>query len=109
MKKMKESRIKTVGDGLFLEVKFDKLGFSEFMVDLTFRRFKNIRELSKYILDNTGIRLAFEPVERLGDEDNRYITCLEVNGEQLCYIDLFYLKDNGERLFITEVTVDLNT
>ena len=97
-----------------LDLKLDKKAFVSFMEILVMNRFQTVSEINNYIWNKTGIKIFFEKhsdndSEILEGYDERLISNLTINDEDLCYIDIYYLKDNSNQFYITEVALDFNT
>lgn len=95
-----------------LEIKLDKKTFINNIEKLVLRRYSNIKDINYDIYDLIGIKVLLEHKTR-HEEEQEYDYCLmsncDVNNEDLCFLDIYYLKDNGGQMLITEVGYDFNT
>lgn len=83
------------------------------MESMVMNRFDTISEINNFIYNNTGIKIFLEEHSENESDvaegyDERLISNLTVNDEDLCYIDVYYIKDNGGKMYITEVGLDFN-
>lgn len=92
-----------------LKIELNEKDFSNFMETLPMMRFDDVKALISYIRNGTNIKLEIKEVAPDDtDLDNRLISNVTVNNTDLCYLDIYYLKDNGGRLYITEVGTDFS-
>ena len=98
-----------------LELKFNKQQFTNFMESLVLRRFANFKEIEDEVYNKTGILIELYFDERWNEEERLegYDYCLKsnltVNDEDLCYIDVYFIRDNSNQTLITEINLDFNT
>lgn len=98
-----------------LKIKLDKKAFSNYMENLVGRRYENSEKIERDIYDNTNIKIKLDFDEIWNEEERSedYDYCLKsnltVNDEDLCYVDIYFIKDNGGRMYITEINLDFNT
>lgn len=95
-----------------IKIKLDRKDFINNVEKLVLRRFNTVSEIDNTLYNLLGIKVFLQPKTR--DEfEEEYDFCLisncEVNGEDLCFLDIYYLKDNGGKMIITEVGYDFNT
>lgn len=95
-----------------IKIKLDRKAFINNVEKLVLRRFDTVSEIDNTLYNLLGIKVFLQPKTR--DEfEEEYDFCLmsncEVNGEDLCWLDIYYLKDNGGKMIITEVGYDFNT
>jgi len=100
-----------------VETEFDKSEFIKVFEGLVMSRFQTIEEINKLIQDKLGFNpnlekkvLDSEMHEDWEHElDNSLISNCTVDGEDLCFLDIYYLIDNANRMYITEVGYDFAT
>lgn len=97
---------------IVLKIEFNQIEFRKQMEDLVGRRFRSIDELNVYIEIECGFNPRLEPETRTDEDaeyDYRLVSNCTIHGSDYCYLDIFFLKDNGGQLYITEVGFDFNT
>ena len=98
-----------------LEIKFNEKGFSSFMEGLVGRRFKSLKEIDGFIFNGTDIKVGlsydehFNEVERLEGYDYCLKSNVTINEMDFCYLDVYFIRDNSGKFYITEVGTDFNT
>lgn len=95
-----------------LKIEFNQIEFRKEMEDLVGRRFRSIDKLNEHIEIECGFNPRLEQESR-NDEDAEYdyklVTNCTIHGSDYCYLDIYFLRDNGGQLYITEVGCDFNT
>lgn len=94
-----------------VEIKLDRQTFINNVEKLVLRRFDTVSEINDSLHNLLGISVSLQPKTRdefEGEYDFCLISNCEVNGEELCWLDIYYLKDNGGKMIITEVGYDFN-
>lgn len=98
-----------------LEIKFNEQEFSVFMESFVGRRFKSFKEINDFIYNKTDIKVNlfydehFNEVERLEGYDYCLKSNVTINEMDFCYLDVYFIRDNGGKFYITEVATDFNT
>lgn len=95
-----------------VQIKYSESEFKAFFESMVMKRFENVKEINNFILNGLGFNPDLELRNPEKDEqhlDNQLISNCTVNGEDLCYLDVYYLIDNGNRMYITEVSYDFAT
>ena len=72
---------------------------------MVMRRFDSITEINSFLKDKFGVQCPVDKKTRYDDESELDF-CLIGNldkGEIFCDFDLYYLKDNANKFYITEV------
>lgn len=98
-----------------LEIKINKKEFGSFMESLVMRRFETFKEIYNFIYNGTGIKVnltydeQFNESERLEGYDYCLKSNVTVNDIDLCYLDVYFIRDNSGQFYITEVATDFNT
>lgn len=97
-----------------IDIKFDFKRFNNQIEGLVGNRFNTLLELQDYIKLKTNLCVKLQLSECNEDDllegyDERIVSNCTVNGYDLCYLDIYYLKDNSGKFYITEVCTDFNT
>lgn len=98
-----------------IKIELDKKEFTTSMESLVGQRFKNFEEIDNRIYNKTGIKVKLDYDEQWNEEERLegYDYCLKtnttVNDEDLCYLDVYFIRDNSNQYYITEVSLDFNT
>jgi hypothetical protein len=90
-----------------LEINLDQDKFLKFLRSLTLQRFSTLESLKDYFYNKTSIKVILEKNENNENSgDFSLIDNCTVNGEDLCYITLFYIIDNKGCILITDYYYD---
>jgi len=98
-----------------LEIKLDEKRFTDFIESLVMRRFKTSKEIEELIYNKTDIKVKlfydeqYNEIERLEGYDYCLKSNVTINDTDLCYLDVYFIRDNGGQFYITEVSTDFNT
>lgn len=96
-----------------VQIKYSESEFKEVFNTLRTKRFLKIKDLNHFILNRLGFNPKFEKKKIECEDDfeldNRLISNCTVNGEDLCYLDVYYLTDNLKQMYVTEVQYDFST
>lgn len=97
-----------------VEIKFNEKMFVQNMEGIVGRRFKNVEDVEEEVFLKTGLRVKLDELDSNQDEilegyDERLISNCELNGEELCFLDIYFIKDNSKNYYVTEVAFDFNT
>jgi len=102
-------------DDNMLKIEFNTKEFSKCMEKLVLSRFVSVKEIENRIYNesNINIKLDFDEKQNKDEVLEGYDQCLKsnvtINDEDLVYLDVYFLKDNSNQFFITEVGCDFNT
>lgn len=95
-----------------LKIEFNQIEFRKEMEDLVGQRFRSIDKLNEYIETQCGFNPRLEQETRTDEDaeyDYRLVTNCTIHGSDYCYLDIYFLRDNGGQLYITGVDFDFNT
>lgn len=92
-----------------VKIQFDVEMFKSVINELPMMRFDNVIQLNTYISDKLNFNPKLLDGEPLEDYDDRLVSNCTVNDYDLCYLDIYYIVDNKNRYFITEVSMDFST
>lgn len=97
-----------------LEIKFNQREFNRQMESLVGCRRKSVREIEDLIEHKTSLKISLvlsdnNRTDKEEGYDERLVSNCTLNGEDLCYLDIYFLKDNSNQFYITEISTDFNT
>lgn len=97
-----------------VEIKFNEKMFVQNIESIVGSRFKNVEDIEEEVFLKTRLRVKLDEIDSIQDEilegyDNRLISNCELDGEELCYLDMYFIRDNSKKYYITEVGFDFNT
>lgn len=97
-----------------VEIKFNEKMFVQNMVGIVGMRFKNVEDVEEEVFLKTGLRIKLYEYSENGDEilegyDERLLSNCELNGEELCFLDIYFIRDNSKNYYVTELAFDFNT
>lgn len=97
-----------------VEIKFNEKMFAQNMEGIVGMRFKNVEDIEEEVFLKTGLRVKLDEFSSNQEEilegyDERLISNCELNGEELCYLDIYFIRDNSKKYYVTEVGFDFNT
>lgn len=97
-----------------VEIIFNEKMFVQNMEGIVGMRFKYVEDVEEEVFLKTGLRVKLDELDSNQDEilegyDERLISNCELNGEELCFLDIYFIKDNSNNYYVTEVTFDFNT
>lgn len=97
-----------------VEIKFNEKMFVQNMEGIVGMRFKNVEDIEEEVFLKTGLRVKLDEFGSNREEilegcDERLISNCELNGEELCYLDIYFIRDNSKKYYVTEVGFDFNT
>lgn len=97
-----------------VEIKFNEKMFVQNMEGIVGMRFKNVEDIEEEVFLKTGLRVKLDEFSSNQEEilegcDERLISNCELNGEELCYLDIYFIRDNSKKYYVTEVGFDFNT
>lgn len=86
-----------------LEIKINQNDFSKFLKSLIGGRFANYQELEKIVYERTKLKAVFGEIQNHSDTDDfTWNWFCNVNGVDLFYVELYYILDNKENIYITD-------
>lgn len=97
-----------------VEIKFNEKMFVQNMESIVGMRFKNVEDVEEEVFLKTGLRVKLDENDSNQDDilegyDEKLISNCELNGEELCFLDIYFIKDNSKNYYITEVGYDFHT
>lgn len=98
-----------------ITIEINKKEFSNYLENLVGKRFKSVKDINKEIHEKTAIKtnLSFDKSSNDIEKKEGYDFCLKdnvtINGFDLCYLDIYFLCDHSNQMYITEIGVDFNT
>lgn len=97
-----------------VEIIFNEKMFVQNIKGIVGRRFKNVADVEEEVFLKTRLRIKLNEYSENGDEvlegyDERLISNCELNGEELCYLDIYFIRDNSKNYYVTEVEFDFHT
>lgn len=96
------------------EIKFNQREFDKQIKSLVGCRRSKIKDIEALIEDKTNLKISLvlsdnNKTDKKEGYDERLVSNCTLNGEDLCYLDIYFLKDNSNQYYITEVSTDFNT
>ena len=92
-------------------VNIDRKKLIKFLDDLVLKRYNTKEDIEREIDNKANLKLKLE--EKSRDEfekefDYCFVSNIEIYGRDYCYIDIYYLVNNGGKILVTEVGYDFN-